>query len=77
MAAEEQLRHVATTTRSRACSTGRRFEEELERHVAHGRRYGMSGALLLLDLDDLKKVNDSFGHRAGDGVLTDVAAGPP
>jgi diguanylate cyclase (GGDEF)-like protein len=51
----------------------RRFEEELERHVARGRRYGMSGAVLMLDLDDFKQVNDNFGHRAGDRVMTAVA----
>jgi diguanylate cyclase (GGDEF)-like protein/PAS domain S-box-containing protein len=73
MAAEEQLRHVADHDALTGLFNRRRFEEELERHTAHGRRYGMSGALLLLDLDDFKQVNDGFGHRAGDRVLTDVA----
>ena len=73
LAAEEQLRHMADHDALTGLFNRRRFEEELERHVVHGRRYGMSGALLLLDLDDFKQVNDSFGHRAGDGVLTAVA----
>jgi diguanylate cyclase (GGDEF)-like protein len=52
----------------------RRFEEELERHLAHGRRYGMTGALIVLDINDFKAVNESHGHRAGDRVLIVVAA---
>jgi diguanylate cyclase (GGDEF)-like protein len=47
----------------------RRFEEELERHLARGRRYGMTGALIVLDLNDFKTVNEEHGHRAGDRVL--------
>ena len=73
VAAEARLRHMADHDPLTGLFNRRRFEEELERHVAHGRRYGMSGALLLLDLDDFKQVNDNFGHRAGDGVLTAVA----
>ena len=72
-AAEEQLRHMADHDALTGLFNRRRFEEELDRHVAHGRRYGMSGALLMLDLDDFKQVNDRFGHRAGDAVLTAVA----
>ncbi|MEA2363690.1 MAG: hypothetical protein QOD71_2835 [Thermoleophilaceae bacterium] len=49
------------------------FEQELERHVAHGRRYGMVGAVIVLDLNDFKSVNESHGHRAGDSVLIGVA----
>ena len=72
-AVEEQLRYVADHDALTGLFNRRRLEEELERHFAHGRRYGMGGALLLLDLDDFKRVNDGFGHRAGDRVLTAVA----
>jgi diguanylate cyclase (GGDEF)-like protein/PAS domain S-box-containing protein len=72
-AAEARLRHMAEHDPLTGLFNRRRFEEELDRHIAHGRRYGMSGALLLLDLDDFKRVNDNFGHRAGDRVLTAVA----
>jgi diguanylate cyclase (GGDEF)-like protein/PAS domain S-box-containing protein len=72
-AVEEQLRYMADHDPLTGLFNRRRLEEELERHIAHGRRYGMSGALLLLDLDDFKQVNDGFGHRAGDRVLRAVA----
>ena len=52
----------------------RRFEEELRRQVARCRRYGEKAALLLMDLDGFKAVNDSFGHKAGDDLLKLVAA---
>jgi diguanylate cyclase (GGDEF)-like protein/PAS domain S-box-containing protein len=71
--AEDRLRHTADHDALTGLFNRRRFEEELERHIAHGRRYGMDGALLMLDLDDFKAVNDGYGHRAGDGVLTEVA----
>ena len=72
-AVEERLRHIADHDALTGLFNRRRLEEELERHIARGRRYGMSGALLLLDLDDFKEVNDRHGHRAGDRVLTAVA----
>jgi diguanylate cyclase (GGDEF)-like protein/PAS domain S-box-containing protein len=71
-AVEEQLRYMADHDPLTGMFNRRRLEEELERHIAHGRRYGMGGALLLLDLDDFKQVNDRFGHRAGDRVLRSV-----
>jgi diguanylate cyclase (GGDEF)-like protein/PAS domain S-box-containing protein len=73
VAAEARLRHMADHDPLTGLANRRRFEEELERHVARGRRYGMSGAVLMLDLDDFKQVNDNFGHRAGDRVMTAVA----
>ena len=49
------------------------FDEEIERQVAHARRYGTLGALVLIDVDGLKSVNDTLGHQAGDHVLRHVA----
>jgi len=52
----------------------RRFAEELAREVTRASRYPASaGSLLLADLDSLKYVNDTLGHRAGDEVIKGVA----
>ncbi len=51
----------------------RRLYEELRLTLAQSVRYGTRGALLFLDLDDFKSVNDALGHRAADRVLADLA----
>lgn len=51
----------------------RGFERELQRAIAYMKRYRASGALVVLDVDRLKPINDSFGHAAGDEVLKAIA----
>jgi diguanylate cyclase (GGDEF)-like protein len=53
--------------------TRRRFEEEVRGAMARSRRDGTTGALLMLDLDHFKAVNDSHGHPAGDTLIEEVA----
>jgi diguanylate cyclase (GGDEF)-like protein len=71
---EAELRDLTDRDALTGLFNRRSFEEELERHLARGRRYGMSGALILIDLNDFKDVNEQHGVRAGDRVLILVAA---
>jgi diguanylate cyclase (GGDEF)-like protein len=52
----------------------RGFERELHRSIAYIKRYRASAALIVLDVDRLKPINDAFGHAAGDQVLKAIVA---
>jgi diguanylate cyclase (GGDEF)-like protein/PAS domain S-box-containing protein len=71
---EDQLIHLANHDPLTSLFNRRRFDEEVERQLNEAQRYGVEGALLFMDLDQFKDVNDSRGHRSGDELLTGLAS---
>lgn len=70
---EQELERLSQRDPLTGLFNRRRFEEELRRQLAYTRRYGKGGALLMLDLDRFKQINDELGHAAGDEALRHVA----
>ncbi len=71
---EARLRHLADHDPLTGLLNRRGFERALDAHVARTRRYGAAGALLVIDLDGFKYVNDTLGHHAGDQLIIACAA---
>lgn len=70
---EQRLTHLADHDVLTGLPNRRRFEEDLERQHRRVERYGPTGALILLDLDNFKDVNDTLGHAAGDQLIVSTA----
>jgi diguanylate cyclase (GGDEF)-like protein/PAS domain S-box-containing protein len=70
---QRQLERLATTDPLTGLLNRRAFEQEAERVLKHIARHGSCAAVLMLDLDGFKAVNDRVGHHAGDEVLMSVA----
>jgi diguanylate cyclase (GGDEF)-like protein len=68
------LSQMASTDDLTELANRRRFTETLRMELARTRREGESFALLLADVDRLKRINDSHGHAAGDAAIRHVAA---
>ena len=71
---QRQLEHMAYTDALTGLPNRRMFTEHFKRLLALKRREESSFSLLLMDFDDFKEINDTFGHDAGDFVLVEMAS---
>ncbi len=71
--AQRRLEELATHDRLTGLPNRAHFEERLNHALAHSRRHGTETALLFLDLDHFKRINDSYGHSSGDILLQTTA----
>jgi len=70
---EENLHYLATHDSLTGLHNRASFAKQVDVHADLVRRYGSEGALVLLDLDHFKYINDTLGHAAGDQVIARVA----
>ncbi|HEX7168274.1 MAG TPA: sensor domain-containing diguanylate cyclase [Acidimicrobiales bacterium] len=69
----EEVQQLAATDALTRVANRRTFEETLERELSRAARAGTSVALVMVDVDHFKRLNDTHGHRTGDEVLRAVA----
>ncbi|HEX5527308.1 MAG TPA: EAL domain-containing protein [Solirubrobacterales bacterium] len=70
---EAELRFLAEHDPLTGLLNRRRFRTELDQYVSFSARYGGRGAVMVIDVDSLKEVNDRLGHQAGDTLIRRVA----
>jgi diguanylate cyclase (GGDEF)-like protein/PAS domain S-box-containing protein len=69
---EAHLRELSVRDHLTGLFNRRYMEETLERELLRASRKGLSLGILMMDVDDFKQFNDSFGHAAGDAVLREL-----
>ena len=69
----ETVQRQAVTDELTGLFNHRRFQEVISAEVERARRYGQEMGLIMLDIDNFKQVNDTYGHLQGDLVLREVA----
>lgn len=72
--AEEAIRNLAFVDTLTQLPNRRFLLDRLRQGLANARRHGRHGALLFIDIDHFKRVNDTYGHEAGDQLLCEIAA---
>jgi diguanylate cyclase (GGDEF)-like protein len=70
---EAELRYLADHDSLTGLLDRRRFRAELDQYVSFSARYCGQGAVMIIDIDGLKGVNDSLGHHAGDNLIRQIA----
>ena len=71
--AEARIQHLAFYDALTELPNRRLLLDRLEQNISRARRYGHFGAMLFLDLDRFKNINDSLGHPIGDALLKEVS----
>ena len=69
----EKMQRQATMDGLTGLMNHRAFYEALEKELWRSRRYGGAISLVMADIDNLKRINDTYGHRAGDKVIKEVS----
>jgi diguanylate cyclase (GGDEF)-like protein len=70
---EAELRYLADHDSLTGLLNRRRFRAELDQYVSFTGRYGGQGAVMIIDIDGLKQVNDQLGHQVGDSLIRRVS----
>ncbi|MGA2171756.1 MAG: sensor domain-containing diguanylate cyclase [Sedimentisphaerales bacterium] len=69
----ERIQHQARTDGLTGLANHRTFYEVLEKELWRSKRYGEHISLIMVDVDNLKTINDSYGHRAGDKAIQEIS----
>ena len=69
----EKIQRQATTDGLTGLVNHKTFYEILERELLRSRRYGGQISVIMVDVDNLKRINDTYGHRAGDKVIKETS----
>ena len=70
---EAELRYLADHDSLTGLLNRRRFRSKLDTYVSFCGRYGGQGAVMIIDIDGLKEVNDELGHQSGDNLIRSIA----
>ena len=69
----ERIQHQARTDGLTGLANHRTFYEVLEKELWRSKRYGEQVSLIMVDIDNLKSINDTYGHKAGDSVIIEIS----